>query len=163
MMTLVETITVGSGGAASIEFTGIPGTGKDLMVLLSNKLVTSAGHRLQIRVNSVSADTLYLQGYGTGVQSGSYTVGDIGAADSDTPTANTFGSAEIYISNYATSVAHSFSANAVIEANSSAAFASFQQLTAGLTQNTDAVTSVGFLNSTGTFAEHTTASLYSIS
>ena len=44
--TLIETITVGSGGASSIEFTGIPQeTGADLVVRLSARQSNQAQRR----------------------------------------------------------------------------------------------------------------------
>jgi hypothetical protein len=38
---LIETVTVGAGGAASIEWTGIAGTGQDLLVVFSLRCTTS--------------------------------------------------------------------------------------------------------------------------
>ena len=68
-MTLVSTTTVPSGGAASIEFTGIAGTGKDLLLLLSAR---GADSELRLTFNSdTGANYTHrrLQGNGSTVSS----------------------------------------------------------------------------------------------
>ena len=157
-MTLVETITVGSGGAASIEFTGIDGTGKDLMLLLSLR-------------NSVDSPSATLS-FNTG---GSYTrkrlLGNGSAASSDSAsvdlqsntsvsTANTFSNSSIYVSNYASSAAKSYSVDSVNENDD---YLANQAIIAGSWTGTAAITSVELTPTSNNFVEHSTASLYIIS
>ena len=164
-MTLVETITVGSGGAASIEFTGIAGDlGKDLVLLVSSRLEGGAFPNMTINGTSANYAGRRLTGGGNYVSSGSssggsnfndYSVGN-------TATANTFSSNRYYFSKYASSTAKSISAETVNENNDTSAV---MTLLANRWNNTDAITSIELNSndSSNEFAEHTTASLYSIS
>jgi hypothetical protein len=78
-------------------------------------------------------------------------------ATGSSATASTFGSALIYIPNYAGSTNKSYGTDWVTENNATAAYAGF---TAGLLTNTAAIASVTL---TGNFVEHTTAYLYGVS
>ena len=77
-MTLVSTTTVPSGGAASIEFTNIPQTGKDLLLVCSLRQTT--GSELIVEYNNFAGSyvTRTLGGDGTTVYSSSST--DAGVA-----------------------------------------------------------------------------------
>jgi len=165
-MTLVETVTVGSGGAASIEFTGIAGTAKDLVLLLNSRSSQNGNavfNWVQFNSDTGSNYTMTnLYGDGTNVSTNTLT-GDTrlwaGASPAAGNTANTFGNAELYVSNYASSVAKSVSSNGVSENNGTEALT---HIGAGLYTGTAAITSLKVLTQ-GNFAEHSTASLYSIS
>jgi len=156
-MQAIETVTVGSGGAASITFDSIPDTYTDLKVLVSGRCSTT--------------DTTATIAFNTG---GTYTrktlVGSGSAASSNTSavdfrisqsgdTASTFGNSEIYIPNYAASTTKSYSVDAVNENNATAAF---QAITAGLWNQTAAITSIVLTPGSGDFVEHSTATLYGI-
>jgi len=52
-MDLVTTVTVGAGGAAAIEFTGIAGTGKDIVIVLSSR--STGGDGVDVQLNGSSA------------------------------------------------------------------------------------------------------------
>jgi len=164
-MTLVQTITVGSGGAASIEFTGIDGDAKDLVLQVSARSSqASVAANYGIRFNGDSGSNyniLRLEGDGGGVNTGRFAFTQIlgYAINASTSTANTFGNGEFYISNYASSAYKSVGANSVTENNATTAEAS---LVAGIWNNTAAITSI-LLTCDGDFVEHSTASLYSIS
>lgn len=165
-MTLVETVTVGSGGAASIEFTGIAGTGKDLLILVSARGADAAdirGVRLQFNSDTgTNYNYLLLQGDGSSVStsaSGSFQI-PVFFMTAATATANTFANGSIYISNYASSSAKNVSGDGVTENNTSTAY---QQLSANNWTGTSAITSVKVYSSAGNFAQHSTASLYIIS
>ena len=163
-MTLVETITVGSGGAASIEFTGIPGDGKDVLVKMS---LRSDGTNTLILVN-LNSDTgsnysyVELQGDGTSVYTGSGTI--TSARVNGQPgnwTANTFGNSDFYISNYASDTSKSISFDGVNENNATEAR---PRLYAYSYSTTSAITTLSIEpNGVGDFVEHSTASLYIIS
>jgi hypothetical protein len=159
-MTKVSEVTVGSGGAASIEFTGIPATGKDLLILLSTR---ESGGNLSafLKPNSSSSNlsARFLSGSGSSTESDTQNsvISFLSTISSDT--ASTFGNASIYISNYAGSSAKSFSLDFVTENNATTAF---QRIAAGLWNSSSTITSFKIDASDG-FVQHSTASLYIIS
>ncbi len=160
-MSLVSTVTVGSGGAATIEWTGISGAGKDLLVLLSsrddfglpysyfyvypNANTSSQNYRtLRVRNNNEVLGTNDTPFYHTG----------------DTQTSSLFGNVSIYISNYALTGAKSVS---VDSANTGLVDAPRYGIYANsATAETNPITSLR-LTGLGTFKFYTVASLYIIS
>jgi hypothetical protein len=165
--TKIASVAVGGAGAANIEFTAIPGTYTDLLVKLSVRTNrVTAEESVNIEFNGTGG-TAYSSKrlYGTGTAAAS----DSGSAEAFTKfysvtggsaTASVFGSAEIYVPNYAGSTAKSVSVDAVTENNASTATAG---LTAGLTTNTAAITSIKFTpGSSGTIQQYSTATLYGI-
>jgi hypothetical protein len=163
---LIASSTVGSGGAANIEFTSIPGTYTDLVVKLSGRTTrTNYFDNINFRLNggTTSNSQIYLISYdGTSVLSGSGSANGgevLSAITGSTATSNTFGSVDVYIPNYAGSNYKSFSADAVTENN---ATANRSGLTANLYSSTSAVTSINILPQNGTFVQYTTAYLYGV-
>jgi hypothetical protein len=161
---LIETIEVGSGGAASIEFTGIPQDGVDLVVLASLRNTIGTDIRgINLYFNSDTGSNysyLSLKGDGSAASSsnGTATALEVGWMPGATTTANTFGSAKIYISNYTSGTAKSTSSDAVTENNGTTAYAS---LFANSWSGTAAITSIT-IDSSGDIEEYSTASLYKI-
>lgn len=155
---LIETIEVGAGGAASIEFTGIADDGTDLVVLFSGRSSdTSRAINLYFNgTNQVTGRTL--DGTGSSVSSRSSAT-DIGQLPPSSATASTFGSIRYYIANYASSSAKSISVDSVTENNDTAAF---QHLVSGTSSLTAAINSVK-LTAPTSFVEGSTASLYKVS
>lgn len=163
---LIATTTVGSGGAASIDFTSIPQTYTDLKVVLSIRDGQSAYFANGfMRFNSDSGSNYFvrdLQGYNLTATSGSGTetsafVGYFNAASS---TANTFGSAEVYIPNYTSSNQKSFSSDAVQE-NNGGGTTYVMSLRALLWNGTAAISSIS-ISTAGTLSQYSSASLYGI-
>jgi hypothetical protein len=164
-----STVTVGSGGAAYIEFTSIPSTYTDLLVKLSARSnlsnnYTSTWISFNGNTSNFSERELYAVGNATGSGNASdspgagQTSGYTGAGNN---TANTFGNYEIYIPNYAGSTNKSFSTDSVVENNSSSG--NIVVLNAGLWSNTSAITSVRFTPvESASFVQYSTASLYGI-
>ena len=163
-MTLVSTVTVGSGGAASIEFTNIPQTGKDLLVLLSLRSEGGANPNITINGTTANYSGIRLTGGGDFRSSGSnsLTTSFDGLMVANTATANTFTNEQWYFSNYASSAAKSVSVDNVAENN---AISAFMNIRANLWNNTAAITaiSINAHNSSNELAQHSTASLYIIS
>ena len=160
-----STVTVGSGGAATIDFTSIPSTYTDLVIKASIR-TTDPNNNFLCRINgSTSGYSIRnLSGTGGGTYNDATGYADklllaaVGANPS-TYTANTFSNAEVYFPNYAGSNYKSVSTDAVTENNATSAFAT---ICAGLWSNTAAITSITLLtNSTG-IAQYSTASLYGI-
>lgn len=163
-MTLVSTVTVGAGGAASIEFTGIAGTGKDLLVLLSGRTTDANVGTLQIRLNNNSGNyaVKYIEGYGNTQESSQITSDYLYRARTpgSNDTSNTFGNLSMYVSNYTSSATKSISIDNVTENNATGAR---QQIMAANSALTSAVTSIQLAFITGNFVQYSTASLYIIS
>ena len=162
--TLIASVTVGSGGAATIEFTSIPSTYTDLMLLSSTRDGTTADNNTEFKVkfngSATSYSNKYLQGNGSSASSGIYgtTFLYTGESDGNTATANTFGSSSIYIPNYAGSANKSVSSDLTSEENTSVSFAT---LTTGLWSDSSAITSIQ-ITCNGTWAQYSTAYLYGI-
>lgn len=165
----IATTTVGSGGAASIDFTSIPGTYTDLLVLLSARSTRTSDYRdeLFIRFNSDSGNNYSVRslngGNNAAGSSSSLTTNYLkrGTIPSNTATASTFSNNIIYIPNYTSSNQKSVSTEEVTENNS--ATNNYLDLRAGLWTGTSAITSISFTLEIGpNFAQYSTATLYGI-
>jgi hypothetical protein len=158
-LVLVSTVTVGAGGAASIEFTGIPQTGTDLLLVLSARssvATTTAAGTIEWNGLTSGYTAKLLVGTGSAVSTANLTVSGFYLPGTST-TSNTFSSNSFYFPNYTSSAAKSVSVDETTENNATTAFTGFR---ATLNTNTAAITSL--LLSYSTFVEGTTASLYTI-
>ena len=166
-MTVIQHIPVGSGGAASIEFTAIPQTYTDLKVVLSARTDSSTFGVVDTAIIYFNTDTasttnytsrtLYGAGSGSGasdvVKRGAFTTGA-------TATASTFGSVQYYIPNYTAAVNKSVSIDGVSENNATAAY---QGIHAWLWSDTDAIDTITLKPETGgDFVQYSSATLYGI-
>ena len=155
----IATVTVGSGGAASIQFTSIPQTYTDLCIKMSVRS-TAANFSIYIRPNgsTTNLSSINLQGNGSAINN--FTGTTIQAlATSSGDTASTFGNSEFYIPNYTGSTNKSISSDGVSENNATGAYT---RLVAGLWSQTSAITSIDLVPDTGDFAQYSTATLYGI-
>jgi hypothetical protein len=147
-MKLIESKTL-STAQASIEFTSIPQTFTDLVALVSVRSAdTSAFERLSVRFNSDSGTNYsgrFLYGDGGSATSSNRTGANLFSLEAGvqgtTSTANTFSNGVLYIPNYTSSVAKSLSSDSVVENNGGSAGLA---ITAGLWNNTAAITTVSF-------------------
>ena len=159
----IATVEVGAGGAANIEFTSIPQTYTDLVILLSARTTYAQvgdGIIAQFNSNTSNLSTRRLYGTGSATGSDSYSFAYAGYANGSTGTANTFGNSYLYIPNYAGSNNKSFSTDGVAENN---ATTGIQALAASLWSNTAAITSIKLLSENASnFAQYSTATLYGI-
>jgi len=159
--TLIASSTVGSGGAANIQFTSIPSTYTDLLLKLSTRTTRSVNtDSNKLTVNGASAYSLrYLYGNGSSAVSATDTV-LADWTDTDAQTVSTFGNAEWYIPNYLSSTNKSVSIDAVSENNATAAYA---YLAAGLITTSSAITTITIVSYEGfNFKQYSTAYLYGI-
>jgi len=155
---LIETVTVGSGGAASIAFTSIPQTYTDLLIVLSVQNTAGAVDIFgKFNTLTTGFTNRYIYGDGSSAVSGSGSIGYFGAASSSSST--TFGNTAIYIPNYAGSTNKSFSSDSVTENNITLAYSFF---VAGLWSNTSAITSIEFYPNANLWSQYSSASLYGI-
>jgi hypothetical protein len=166
--TAIATVTVGSGGAADIEFTSIPGTYTDLALKVSVRGSSNlATQQMYLTFNGTTTNFSAKQIYGDGASATSATLSNSGAAisiintNTSAATANTFSSTDIYIPNYAGSTNKSVIADSVTENNGATALAG---LSAGLWSNSAAITSLKLTPQDGgtTYLQHSTATLYGI-
>lgn len=161
-MKLIESKTLGSD-QASIEFTSIPQTFDDLVILFSFRSNRATFLDIVLaQFNGSSANLSYrtLEGTGSGVSSFTSTEFMAGAATGTSATSNTFGNSSVYIPNYRSSAAKSGSTDAVSENNATSAI---QYITASLWNNTAAITSILLKPATGTLLlTGSSASLYGI-
>jgi len=158
----IASVTVGSGGAADIEFTSIPGTYDDLKIVFSSRVDSSASSRVDVSFNGSTSSFTNRWLFGNGSTASSFTNFGRGGGQSSVSgdTANTFANNEIYIPNYAGSTNKSYSADGVTETNGTQAY---QHLIAGLWSDTSAITAIKLVPGAGNFVEHSTAILYGIS
>lgn len=162
-MALVSTVTVGAGGASSIDFTGITSGATDLLLTLS--LRNEVGNdKFWIRFNSSTSGYSYrsINGDGSSAYGGSNGDGTdriaSGVGVVQSTTTSTFASSSIYIPNYSGSVAKTLSFEAVGEANSSTAY---MDIDGALWNNTAAITSITIFGN-NSYSQYSTASLYKI-
>ena len=166
---LISSVTVGSGGAASMEFSSIPSTYTDLKVVLSARSdYAGAVEGVNVIFNNDTATAsnayVYLQGSGSAVStsiSASSAYQQLGLQDAANNTANTFGNMELYIPNYTSSNFKSSFADSVTETGATAAYI---RLAAGLYKSTSSITTLTFNPALGTlWVQYSTAYLYGIS
>ena len=160
----IATVTVGSGGAANIEFTSIPQTYTDLVVLLSGRTTRSeVTDSIYIKFNNNSSNYSFrdLDSNGSSVSSSSANDYPPARVSANTATANTFGSWSAYIPNYASTTTNkSVSLEGMSETNAATAY---MRITAGLWANTSAITQITLISQNPVdFMQYSSATLYGI-
>ena len=159
----IASVTVGSGGASSIDFTSIPSTYTDLQLVFTARNTGSSNVFTQMTFNGNTSSYSYRGLYGSGSAASSFSASAafiyVGDMDLSTYTANTFSSESVYIPNYAGSNNKSVSIDSVNENNATAAAA---YLTAGLWSNTAAINRITLTPGGGNYAQYSTAVLYGI-
>lgn len=159
---LISTVSVGSGGTSSINFTSIPQTYTDLQIIISARSTRiSPSDYPALAFNGSTANQSSRQLYGTGSSVG--TTGEsriFGQMAGSQATSNIFGNTTFYIPNYAGSTNKLVNVEGVMENN---ATGSDMEILGGLWNSTAAITSISItsLNSAN-FVENSTASLYGI-
>jgi hypothetical protein len=157
----IETVTVGSGGAASITFMAvgdIPSDYTDLVLKLSLRSTESGVTTATVDLNSTAPTARWLRGNGATASSGT---DPVLLFNGTSTTANTFSNVEVYIPNYRSSAQKSGSVDLVVESNSASSFV-YQYIYALLWNVTDPVTSITINDDYGSFVEFSSASLYGI-
>lgn len=163
-MQLIETVTVGAGGQTSIEFTGIPQDGGDLVLLTSTRM--NGANRYRITFNSNSTNVYSdIRLYGNG--SNAYSEGLAGQtsafgsySNNSGSTANSFTSTSLVFTNYTSSNPKSFSGDGAYENNDTFGLV---VLSAGITSASAAIASMKLIpDDSASFDQYSTASLYKI-
>ena len=159
-MKLIQTLTL-SSTQTLIEFTSIPQDGTDLVALYSLRGANNANEgTVFLRVNGSTSNMSRrdLSGNGSSVASSANADSFVGQIPAVNATSNTFGNQIIYIPNYTSTTAKSYSVDTVEENN---ATLSNTRIIAGLINVTSAITSLGFSEGNGMIAG-STISLYKI-
>ena len=159
---LIETIEVGAGGAASIEFTAIPQDGVDLVLLVSGKCDSAnTDETLRVDINNDFDNQVgvHFRGTGTSVINGTGQgfKGKINGLGSTS--ANIWNNASLYFSNYTETGTKVFSSDNVTEENRSYAIThmgSYQYL------GTLPITAITIAAGAGNIVQYSTVSLYKI-
>jgi len=165
--TLIKTVTVGSGGAATIDFTSIPSTFTDLVCKMSARTDNSGTFFVYPRFNNDST-SIYsyrnLYGYNGAPYSdnsgGTTTSIQWGYINNSSLTASTFCNSEWYVPNYNLSNYKSTSSDGVMETNAANGVSVGMQ--ANLWASTSAITRITLTPQSGNFVQYSTASLYGI-
>lgn len=159
----IATVTVGSGGAASISFSSIPSTYTDLCLKWSSRSTNAASSAtLLINFNGSGSNFSWKRLRGTGAAADSYEESSVNlysTSDGATATASTFSNGEMYIPNYSGAAYKSWSVDSVTENNATGAVA---VLIAGLWSNTAAINAISFTTDSN-FDQYTSMTLYGIS
>ena len=167
-ITKIQTVIVGSGGAASIDFTSISGSFTDLLVVLSGRSTEAVrGNNVFCKFNNDGAagvSSRWLNGNGSTASASTDSGGSSGvlirlASDANQETASTFSSVQIYIPNYAGSTNKSLSAETATEDNFSTAY---QAIVTGTWFSTAAINRVTLTPQANTWLQHSSATLYGI-
>ena len=159
----ISTVTVGAGGASSIDFSSIPQTYTDLVLKVCARGTVdrnSSGYYFNVTINTLTTNqsSRYANGNGSNAQSGSFTRVYGYCAPSDSTT-SIFSNNEFYFANYTSSANKSISLDGVNENNGTLADSTLQ---AGLWSSTSAITALGLVPAGGSFAQYSTATLYGI-
>ena len=160
-MTLISTVTVGSGGTSAITFSSIPATGTDLLITSSIRTNTgSTRQTLPITFNGATTTFVYRNIYGTGssVASGTgnrYVI----TVNGNGSNGSTFGNSSMYIYNYANSSPKVFSVESVTETMTTGGF---QELLIGSWNGTSAINSISIQGDGQTILQDSVVSLYTI-
>ena len=159
--TLIGSVTVGAGGAASIDFTSIPGTYTDLLLVVSARSAVAGNlDGVVIKFNSSSTGYSGKSLLGSGTAASSASTNDAGLTPAAGSTASVFSNSMTYIPNYAGSTNKVYSTETVTENNAAGAY---QSLQAGLWSNTAAITSISLVSeNASTWTQYSTAYLYGI-
>jgi hypothetical protein len=155
----IASVTVGSGGASSIDFTAIPSTFTDLCLKISvrsNQANNANSIGVSFNGSSANFTSKFIEGSGSSAASFNST-SNIGNVQGTSSTSSTFSSVDLYIPNYTGSTNKSYSTDGVTENNGTTAYAT---LAAGLWSQTAAITSVSITITS--FVQYSTATLYGI-
>ena len=159
----ISTVTVGSGGQATIAFTAIPTTWKHLQIrgiarsTAGGSSVTGLNCSINASVNAVRNH--YLYGNGSSASAGAQVANQIGWATGTSMTASVFSTSIVDILDYAnTSKNKTFRMLSGNDTNGAGDIALFSQLFDTTSAITDLTLSLG----AGNFAQYSSFALYGI-
>jgi hypothetical protein len=160
IMELINSVTVGAGGATSITFSAIPGTFTDLVLLYSGRATTGIGQPT-LNLNGSAASFTNRVLYSDGASMGSYAgTTDLLRVNNSGQTANAFAFSRLYFTNYASGSTKYIRLETTPETNGAGSGFVFNGVSGIQWANNAAITSIT-LNMSD-WAQHSTAYLYGI-
>jgi hypothetical protein len=159
---LIASYTV-TTAQANVEFTSIPSTYTDVLVIGSCRLTRATnGGALNVNFNGSASNFTGRNAWGTGSATSSGTdVALVALVPGANTTANTFSNFQLYVPNYAGSTNKSWSSDFVSENN---ATAGYDGIVAGLWSQTAAINAIKFIdNGAGNIDVNSTFYLYGVS
>jgi hypothetical protein len=174
---LIQTVTVGSGGAASIEFTSIPQTYTDVVIVGSLRSTSTTsntgeydplGYRFNNSTSGYTTRNLQGNGSATGSSTQSTMTASAGGTygrisnsgiNNSLSGSSIFTSLNLYIPNYAGNTNKSWSTEYSQEGNTTTRYS---EIIAGLWSNTAAISSITLALLVANFAQYSSVSLYGI-
>lgn len=162
-ITLISSVSVGGGGAATIAFTSIPATYTDLLIKLSvrsNAAATLLACNISLNSSTSNFSSRIVTADGSTIDSYSNQPMRVAVIPGASQTANTFSNDEIYLLNYTGSNNKSHSADSTAE-NNGATFSA--TLVSGLWSDSSVISSITLTPGSGNFVQYSTAHLYGIS
>jgi hypothetical protein len=163
---LIASSTVGSGGAASINFASIPSTYTDLAVFTSTRSTATgsgADFFTYASFNGLTTNRTYrrVEGYNGLAGSDSGSNYPVGVSGGSTTTADLFSNGFFYVPNYSsTTINKSYSADWASTNNSTINYD--LGFIAGLWSSTAAINQITITVSTGNLAQYSSAYLYGV-
>ena len=164
-VTKIAQVDVGAGGAASIDFTSIPQTFTDLMLVLSLKnSIATTNSVMDLKINGLTASNYTwrtLLGSGSAASSQTFTsTADSGTSmtTGSTATANTFSNVSTYFPNYSATGIKSWSSDGVTENNATASGQQIVAVSYGV--SIGGITSISITGNT--WQQYSSATLYGI-
>lgn len=162
----IASVTVGSGGSTTIDFSNIPNTYTDLVLVCSTRADNASPQaNLRLNINNSSTDRNFVYVFTAPAETGSASGTDnyAGQQTGGTGTSNTFGSVFFYFPNYAGSATKRFSYESVAPNNSTTAYETRVDFSALRWNSTSAINQLTLANSsTNKFVQYSTATLYGI-
>ena len=164
----LQTVTVGSGGAASIVLSSIPQTYTDLIVKISARSDGNDGIQWKTLAFFLNGDSsaLYNYTYVLGNGSATFTASGTNANNGEswiagnTNTSNVFSNTEYYIPNYTSSNFKCLTVDSTAENNGTTSLIMY---TSNLYKSTNPITSITLAPGGGSnFVQYSTVSLYGV-
>jgi hypothetical protein len=164
---LLEKITVGAAGAASVTFSSIPQTGYTDLIIKTSTRNTNAVNLINYRLNfngssavTINERLLYGDGSNPGYAMPTQTGGNTyGFATGASATANVFANNDYYIANYTSSNHKSVSIDMAHENDGTTAYVGID---ATLWASSDAITSITLTPTTPSIGQYSTFYLYGV-
>lgn len=162
-MQIIQHTELGSA-QASIDFTSIPNTFTDLLLVCSLRCATSTSAVVIMTFNNNASSYSWRRLIGDGSNAFSDNTASSGnirviGSNPSGSTASTFGNTQFYIPNYASSNNKSVSVDGVRENNATSAE---MNIAAGLWSNTTAINQITLSPDSGNWAAGSSATLYGI-
>jgi hypothetical protein len=159
-MELINSVTVGAGGATSITFSAIPGTFTDLVLLYSGRATNGIG-AVTINLNGSASSFTNRLLYSDGASVASFAgTTDLLRVNNSSMTANAFAFSRLYFTNYSSGSTKYIRLETTPETNSAGSGSVFNGVSGIQWANNAAITSIT-LNMSD-WAQHSTAYLYGI-